>query len=193
MARQDPSDQGSRRRRPAMAADTTPLARGTSGAIRLSAATLHSLAPTVRVPAYRREGLVPSIVHIGVGGFHRAHQALYLDDLAALGVTREWGLRGVGLLPQDSRMEAALTAQDCLYTLVERSAEAETARVVGTIGQYIFAPAHCEQVLETLASPLTRIVSLTITEGGYNFNQVTGAFEASNPAIVADLATPGSP
>ncbi len=162
-------------------------------AIPLNNASLAAIPATVRTPTYARASLVPAIVHIGVGGFHRAHQALYLDDLACAGVTLDWGLCGVGLLPQDKAMSKALTPQDCLYTLVERSAVRESPRVVGTITRYLFAPEHCEEVLRTLESERTRVVSLTITEGGYNFNQVTGEFDASNAGVQADLANPGSP
>jgi mannitol 2-dehydrogenase len=118
---------------------------------------------------------------------------VYLDDLAQMRVTDEWGVWGVGLLDQDKRMEQALLPQECLYTVVERDAQAENARVVGAMTNYLFAPDNREQVLYKLADADTRIVSLTITEGGYNFNQVTGDFDAANPEIQADLQRPSAP
>ena len=86
----------------------------------LNNASLGSFANRVAVPTYRREQLWPAIVHVGVGGFHRAHQALYLDDLAQRGITMEWGERGVGLLPGDRTMADALVPQNGLYTLACR-------------------------------------------------------------------------
>src|SRR5205085_5852066 len=109
------------------------------------------------------------------------------DDLAERRITTAWGERGVGLLPQDSGMAGALIPQDHLYTVVARDAHADSARVVGSMVQYLLAPGDPEGVLRALADATTRIVSLTITEGGYNFNQVTGEFEAAHPAIRRDL------
>ena len=148
--------------------------------VSLRRGNLRDLKAGIRVPTYPREMLTPAWVHIGVGGFHRAHQALYLDDLAeqqGIGAWVSWVLD----CPQDKRMEQALVPQECLYTLVERNAEADNARVIGSLCRYLFAPEHGEETLRTLAGPETRIVSLTITEGGYNFNQVTGEFEAGKP------------
>src|ERR1700731_853174 len=109
------------------------------------------------------------IVHFGVGGFHRAHQAMYLDRLLVLGAAREWGICGVGVMPADRRMRDVLTKQDCLYTLcVTEPDGAWTVRVIGSIVEYLYAPDDPEAVIEKLAGADTRIVSLTITEGGYN-------------------------
>jgi len=145
------------------------------------------------IPQYDRRGITPGIVHIGVGGFHRAHEAVYLDDLMARGGANEWGLCGVGLRPADKAMQEALVPQDCLYTVVARSAEGDKARVVGSLVRYLFAPEETEAVLDALAAPQTRIVSLTITEGGYNFNQATGEFQADHPDIQHDLQRPAQP
>ena len=162
--------------------------QGAAGATKLMQSTLDAFAGRVAVPTYDRHGLKRSIVHIGVGGFHRAHQAVYLDSLANQGVSMDWGERGVGLLPGDKRMAEALTPQDCLYTLIERDAEKDTARIVGSLTEYLFAPGDPEGALTLLADPATRIVSLTVTEGGYNVDQHTGVFDADTPAIRADLA-----
>ena len=163
---------------------------------RLNTILLPSLleAPTdIGLPRYDRQLVMPGIVHIGVGGFHRAHEAVYLDDLMAGGMAQEWGICGVGLRPADKAMRNALIPQDCLYTVVARSAEGDAARVVGSLVRYLFAPEETEAVLDALAAPQTRIVSLTITEGGYNFNQATGAFNAEHPDVVHDLANPAHP
>lgn len=171
-----------------MDANTKPIA-----AKPLNESTLHSLQHDVAIPDYDRSRLRRAIVHLGVGGFHRSHQALYLDNLATQGISRDWGLCGVGLLPQDIHMAQALLPQQCLYTLVERGSDAEHARVIGSITRYLFAPDHREEVLQTLAHPDTRVVSLTITEGGYGYNQVTGQFDPSTPGVQADLEHPDVP
>jgi mannitol 2-dehydrogenase len=146
----------------------------------------------VQLPGYDRTELTAGIVHFGVGGFHRAHQALVIDRLLNQGLAKEWAICGVGLMPGDKRMQEVLAAQDCLYTLVEKSADGtREARVIGSIIEYLFAPDDPEAVLEKLASPTTRIVSLTVTEGGYNISPVTGEFDLSTPLVVADLA-PGA-
>jgi len=170
----------------------------TSGSINiapraLSQANLSALAGQAAVPTYDRGQLQPSIVHLGVGGFHRAHQAMYLDALAERRITTDWGERGVGLLPGDRRMADALIPQDCLYTLVARSAEGDVAQVIGSLTAYAFAPAATEQVLQMMADPVTRIVSLTVTEGGYNVDDKTGVFDEQNPAVRADLEKPAAP
>jgi len=162
-------------------------------ALHLNQAKLAQLPATVTGPAYARDTLVPSIVHIGVGGFYRAHQAVYLDDLLALPGHAQWGYCGVGLLPSDAAMRDAMQSQDGLYTVVERSAAGDVARVIGCVGEYLYAPDDPAAVLEKLAAPSTLIVSLTITEGGYYVNQGTGEFDAAHPDIVYELAHPQAP
>jgi mannitol 2-dehydrogenase len=161
--------------------------------IALNQAALASLPPNVPGPAYDRGQVAHSIVHIGVGGFFRAHQAVYLDRLLHLAGNRQWGYVGVGLLPGDAAMRDALLAQDCLYTVIERSAAGDTARVIGALLAYLYAPDDPEAVLEKLADPGTRIVALTITEGGYYVNHGNGAFDAFHPDIIHDLAHPHAP
>src|SRR5215471_396660 len=112
----------------------------------LSDASLPSITNRVAVPTYDRSSLRRAIVHLGVGGFHRAHMAVYLDDLAERRISTEWGERGVGLLPGDRRMADALLSQDCLYMVIERGAETDKARVIGVLGDYAFAPADPERV-----------------------------------------------
>lgn len=143
----------------------------------------------IPVPAYDRSAVSVGIVHIGVGGFHRAHEAMYLDRLMNAGLALDWGVCGMGVLPGDVAMRDALAAQDYLYTLVIKHADGTTdARVIGSIIDYVHAPDDPVAAVERLADPAVRIVSLTITEGGYNFNQATGEFDAANPDVVHDLA-----
>lgn len=157
----------------------------------LNAANLPKLAESVAVPTYDRASVTAGIAHFGVGGFHRAHQAMYVDRLLNAGGAREWGICGVGLMPGDRAMRDAMAAQDCLYTMVVKDADGTwTPQVIGSIVDYLYAPDDPDAVIERLASPEIRIVSLTITEGGYNVHRVTGEFDATNPAIQADLAVP---
>jgi mannitol 2-dehydrogenase len=157
----------------------------------LNAQTLAGVA-TLPTPTYDRTRVRTGIVHIGVGGFHRAHEAAYLDQLMNEGKALDWGISGVGLLAQDRHMQQIMAEQDCLYTLVVKHPDGSLhPRVVGSIVQYLFAPDDPEAVLELMADPGTRIVSLTITEGGYLFHPVTGEFDDDDPAVQKDLQ-PGS-
>jgi mannitol 2-dehydrogenase len=157
----------------------------------LNARTLKHLAGRVPVPAYDRALVTPGIVHVGVGGFHRAHQAMYTDRLLGEGAL-DWGICGVGVMAADRQMKQVLDAQDGLYTLVLKHSDGGwEPRVIGSIVDYLYAPDDPEAVIETMAAESTRIVSLTITEGGYNISDITGEFDAANPGVVADLA-PGA-
>ncbi|WP_211229296.1 mannitol dehydrogenase family protein [Nakamurella lactea] len=159
----------------------------------LTAQNLSAIGESVPVPEYDRTAVTAGIVHFGVGGFHRAHQAMYTDRVLASGAT-EWGICGVGVMPADRRMAEVLAAQDHLYTLVTKAPDGTVeARVIGSIVDYLYAPDDPEAVLEKLADPAVRIVSLTVTEGGYSLNQVTGEFDPSPAPIRADLAAgPGT-
>ncbi|WP_205698312.1 mannitol dehydrogenase family protein [Conexibacter sp. SYSU D00693] len=136
----------------------------TRAALPLSEATLGHHAQRVAVPGYDRARLAPGVLHISVGSFHRAHQAVYLDDLAALG-HREWGLVGVGL--HRPQMREALEPQDGLFTVVERGAGGDHARVVRVVTRYLFAPQQRAELLHALRDPRLRLVTLTITGAGY--------------------------
>jgi len=164
-----------------------------SGPIPLRQENLGRLPPGVVGPTYDRRTLTSAIVHMSVGGFHRAHQARYLDDLLQRGEADGWGICGVGLLPQDARMGDVLRAQDCLYTVVERGAAGDRARVIGAMREYLLAPDDPVEVIQRMAAPECRIVSLTITEGGYFVNQGTGEFDDQHPDIRHDLASPHAP
>ncbi len=153
---------------------------------------LASLNPQVALPGYDRSAVTAGIVHIGVGAFHRAHQAMYIDRLLNEGKALDWGICGVGVLPGDSGIRDALRAQDGLFTLVIKRPDGSLEpRVIGSIIDYLLAPDDPELVIEKMAAESTRIVSLTVTEGGYNLHPVTGEFDERTDAIVAD-ASPGA-
>jgi mannitol 2-dehydrogenase len=154
----------------------------------LGGETLAAVADSLPTPTYDRGRITTGVVHFGVGGFHRAHQAMYHDRLMNDGDALEWGICGVGVMPFDEAMRDALVAQDGLYTLVVKHADGTyEPRVIGAISEYLYAPDDPEAVIEKLAAESTRIVSLTVTEGGYNLNDVTGEFDASNPDVAHDL------
>ncbi len=160
--------------------------------VRLSEKTLGAINASVRRPGYDRSLVGTGIVHVGVGGFHRAHQAVYADELLA-GRDREWGICGAGILPADAKMRDVMKRQDCLYTVVERSSAGNDAQVIGSIVEYLFGPDDPGKLVEKMSRPEVRIVSLTITEGGYCFNQGSGEFDAGLPDIRHDLENPRKP
>jgi mannitol 2-dehydrogenase len=143
-----------------------PVAR--SSAISLRQGHLGEIALRgVPVPAYDRKQLTPRIVHIGVGGFHRAHLAVYVHELASDG--GDWGIVGLGLLDNDAEMAAALGAQDHLYTLIEKGNSEPSAAVIGSLIGFVHAPdGHDAAVAELVAAPATSILSMTVTEAGYD-------------------------
>lgn len=147
----------------------------------------------VTLPSYDRSTIEAGIVHIGVGGFHRSHMAIYVDTLLKDPRWAEWGICGVGLLPHDSAMAQAMLQQDNLYTVIERHKSGTSARVVGAMVEFLHAPSDPEAVLRKLADPKTRIVSMTITESGYHVNEATGSLDIMHPDIVQDLNSPKAP
>jgi mannitol 2-dehydrogenase len=161
----------------------------TEAAVPLSRATLVDLPLDVSVPTYRPGTLVPSVVHIGVGGFHRAHQAVYFDELARRS-ERGWGITGVGL--RRAAMGDALRPQDCLYTVVEKDARGSSARIIGSVGRFLHGASQPDAVLDALASVDTRLVTLTITGDGYNLRS-DGSFRADDPSVHDELACPERP
>lgn len=160
---------------------------------RLSTENLEQLSPDVPHPGYDRSALQVGIVHFGVGGFHRSHQAMFLDQLMSQGVALDWGICGVGTLPADRTTAERMTAQDCLYTLLAKHADGTIEpRVVGSIVEYLLAPDDPHAVIERMTDPKVRIVSLTVTEGGY-FIDSDGGFDPLNEAVQQDLAHPKEP
>ncbi|WP_137109815.1 mannitol dehydrogenase family protein [Rhodobacter sp. SY28-1] len=145
---------------------------------------------TVQMPAYDRSSLTPGIVHIGLGNFHRAHMAVYLDDLFGMGMDHDWAILGAGVREGDARMRDALKAQDCLSTVIELDPKGKSARRVGSMIDFLPVQADNAALIAAMARPEIRIVSLTVTEGGYFINPATGEFDPSHPEIVADSADP---
>jgi mannitol 2-dehydrogenase len=169
---------------------TSAPTRAAAPGVPLSDRTLRDLPPDVCVPDYDRAALRPGIVHIGVGGFHRAHQAVYLDELARRGEDG-WGVVGVGL--HSRAIGEVLAGQDRLWTVVERAADGDRATVIGALTRYLYAPDDPEAVLTTLADERTRVVTLTITGTGYRIDAHTGEFDADDAHIARDLEDPGHP
>jgi len=158
---------------------------------KLSLATLDALSPEVSVPSYARADLTAGIVHIGVGNFHRAHLAVYLDRLFETGQGHDWAILGAGVKQYDAKRRDALEAQDWLTTVVELDPDRLSARVTGAMVG--FAPVDGAAVVAALSDPAIRIASLTVTEGGYFVDARSGGFDADHPEIVADVAAPGAP
>jgi len=159
-------------------------------ATKLSAATLDRVPRSVARPAYAVDTLGIGIVHLGIGAFHRAHQAMYTDD--ALGqVPGTWGICGVSLRSPDVRDR--MMPQDGLYTAIEKSPAGVRRRIVGSVREVLFLPDARDQVRERLAARDTRIISLTVTEKGYCHQPATGRLDASHPDIVHDLRNPAAP
>ena len=169
-----------------------------------------SLTESPLTPDYDRSAMTTGIVHIGVGGSHRAHEAAYLDRLMRRragagphdgaepttpgGSCLEWGICGVGLLPEDARMRDALESQDHLYTLIRKHPGGLCdPAVIGSIHDYRLASDAPEEVLALLSAPTTRIVSLTLTWDGYNIDDTTGEFRTFAPGAVHDAEHPGEP
>ncbi len=153
----------------------------------LGAATLREVARRVAVPRYDRGRLATGVVHLGVGAFHRAHQAVYHDRLLEGAGAQGWGICGVGVLDGDRRVRDALDPQDGLYTVVAKHGDGtQDVRVVGSVVEYLFAPDDPDAVVERMASAEVRIVSLTITEGGY-------AVDPEAPAFAHDIASDAAP
>jgi len=158
---------------------------------KLSLATLDEAAKTAAIPAYDRASLKAGIVHFGVGNFHRAHQAIYLDDLFNAGSDHNWAIIGAGVLPSDAAMRDKLAAQDFLTTVVEQDNNKTAARVTGPMID-ILPVGEPAVIIAKLADPEIRIVSMTITEGGY-FIDASGKFNPAHPAIAADGQNPATP
>ncbi|WP_043458740.1 mannitol dehydrogenase family protein [Gluconacetobacter diazotrophicus] len=157
---------------------------------------LETLPAGVSAPGYDPSAIGTGIVHFGVGNFFRAHEAFYVDRCLALPGQQDWGIAGVGLTGGARSQEKAetFTAQDCLYSLTEAAPDGtRTVRVIGALRSYLLAPADPQAVLDLLADPATRIVTMTITEGGYNIDETTGAFRLDTPAVRSDLSGEAPP
>ncbi|MBL0372686.1 mannitol dehydrogenase family protein [Rhizobium sp. KVB221] len=158
----------------------------------LSLDNLRHIQAKAAIPNYQRSDMKAGIVHFGIGNFHRSHQAVYLDDLFNLGVDHDWAIIGAGVTSYDSAMRDKLMAQDYLTTVVEQDVGRSEARVTGAMIDFL-DPANPRATIEKLADPAIRIVSMTITEGGYFINPASGTFDPAHQAIVADAANPANP
>ncbi len=159
--------------------------------VKLSLANLDALPEGVGRPAYARADLSAGILHFGVGNFHRAHQAMYLDKLMSMGKAQDWALVGAGVFEGEKKGRAVLEAQDWLTTLVEQEANHSEARVLGSMIDFV-EPADAPAIIARMAQDDIRIVSMTITEGGY-FLDSSDRFDPTHPAMVADAKNPGAP
>ncbi|SHG20587.1 mannitol dehydrogenase family protein [Flagellimonas flava] len=160
----------------------------------LNQKNLDNLSNRISCPEYDRKSLATGIVHIGVGGFHRSHQAYYIHLLLQKDDADNWAICGVGLREGDRNMYNVLKEQDGLYTLVTQHPNGDIENeIIGSIAEFLLAVDDPQAVIDKLASETTKIVSLTITEGGYNFNPSTGEFDFENPDIQHELRNPNEP
>ena len=158
--------------------------------MRLSEKSLTQLPSSVAKPAYDRSKVVGSIVHLGIGAFHRAHQAMFTDAVLASG-DLAWGIVGAGVISAD--MKNALAPQDFLYALAEMGADSEKVKVIGSIVDVFGGAEDADKLLTKMSDLSTRIVSITVTEKGYYLDPATGKLQLQAPAIAADLAAPTQP
>ena len=159
----------------------------------LSDAALADLHTAVRRPRYDRKGLTPGIVHIGVGNFHRAHQAWYLHRLMDMGAARDWAILGAGVRAYDAEMRENLIRQNFLTTLIERAPGHRAAEVTGAMIGYVPIEPDNAALIRAMSDPAIRIVALTVTEGGYYTAGTPPAFDAEHADIRHDAANPGAP
>jgi len=160
----------------------------------LNKLTLANLPSHIDMPTYDRSQLKAGIVHIGVGGFHRAHQAMYINELLKTPGSEQWAICGIGLLESNRSLRDVLVKQDYLYSLVVRHPNGQIDnKVIGSMIDFIFAPDNKKMVIDKLAHGDTKIVSLTITEGGYNLNPATGDLDLNNSDITHDISNPNDP
>ncbi len=161
--------------------------------MKISNATLGFLPAGVAAPRYDRSRLRPGIVHVGCGNFHRAHMAVYLDDLMNAGQAADWAILGAGVRAGDEAMRAALEPQDWMSSVIELAPSARSARVIGAMCGFVPVEAGNGPLIAAMAEPAIRIVSLTVTEGGYFTDPDTGTFSPDHDDIRHDAMSPGAP
>lgn len=162
-------------------------------ALKLSNAALSELPERIKRPTYDRSTLTPGIIHIGLGNFHRAHQSWYLHRLMEMGLAKDWGIIGAGVRAFDEVQRQKMAAQDYLTTLIELDPSGKSAEVVGSMIDYIPVEEGNQPLIQRMASPDIRIVSLTVTEGGYFIDPSTKGFDARHPDIQFDAENPSTP
>ena len=158
--------------------------------MQLSEKSLTQLPASIARPSYDRSKVLGAIVHLGIGAFHRAHQAMFTDAVLATG-DLAWGIVGAGVISAD--MKNALSPQDFLYALAEMGADSEKVRVIGSIVGVFGGAEDADRLLAKMSDVSTRIVSITVTEKGYYLDLATGKLQLQVPAVAADLATPATP
>ena len=162
--------------------------------LQLNQKNLAHLSERIPIPTFNRNILKTGMVHIGVGGFHRAHQAYYTNKLLERFDAPEWAICGIGIRKGDQKIHDVLKKQDGLYTLIVKHPDGKIEpQIIGSISDFLLGVDNPVSVIERMADPSTKIVSLTITEGGYNFNPSTGEFDFENPDIQHELKHPESP
>ncbi len=161
--------------------------------MRLSNDTLKTLPAGIEGPQYDRTKLRPGIVHIGLGNFHRAHQAWYLHRLMQAGLAQDWAIVGAGVRAPDAAMRDKLLAQDCLTTLIELDPKGIRAEVTGSMIDFLPIAEDNAPLIAAMSDPAIRIVSLTVTEGGYYRDASDGSFAADHPDMAHDAANPARP
>ena len=147
--------------------------------VSLCDAALGALPDSVAVPRYDRSSLKPGIVHIGLGNFHRAHQSWYLHRLMQTGTALDWAIIGAGVRSADASMREKLLAQDCLTTLIELDPASQSIEVIGSMIDFLPIEEGNAALIKTMSDPSIRIVSLTVTEGGYFIDPDTGGLDTT--------------
>ncbi|OED39358.1 mannitol dehydrogenase [Chromatiales bacterium (ex Bugula neritina AB1)] len=165
----------------------------TNSPFRLSDAALPTLPEGVLIPGYDRSSLKPGIVHIGLGNFHRAHQSWYLHRLMQTGAATDWAIIGAGVRPEDSAMREKLLAQDCLTTLIELDPGGQSIEVTGSMIDFLPIEEDNASLIRTMSDPAIRIVSLTVTEGGYFIDPDTDGLDTAHREILYDAENPATP
>lgn len=160
--------------------------------VRLCQANLGLMPAGVLTPLYDRKELTPGIVHIGLGNFHRAHQAWYLHRLMQAGQARDWAIIGAGVRPTDAAMRDKLLAQDCLTTLIALDPNSDATEITGPMIDFLPVAEGNGPLIDAMADPAIRIVALTVTEGGY-YRDAAGRLDEAHPDIVHDAADPDAP
>ena len=161
--------------------------------IRLCQKNLHEIDPAIARPEYDRSSITPGIVHIGCGNFHRAHQSWYLEQLFRKGMCKDFGIVGAGVRASDAAMREKLAAQDWLTTLISLSPTNRSAEIVGSMIDFVPVEEGNTALIARMADPLTKIVALTVTEGGYYVDPATKGLDTSHLDILHDIANPHRP
>ena len=161
--------------------------------MKLSNATLKDMPESVKRPEYDRSKLTPGIVHIGLGNFHRGHQAWYLHRLMQQGLAYDWAIIGAGVRAGDEAQRMRLAAQDYLTTLIELDPTGRSAEVTGSMIGFVPVEESNAPLIVQMSDPAIRIVALTVTEGGYYIDPVTKGFDATHADIQHDATNPGMP